>query len=399
MGNGVEKREKSIRLFFVTADGAEHRETLRVNGKPMAPTPANLKFAERTALAIRQKIDAGNFVLAEYFPDSPRATVGHGNTLATQLDDWIAAQRIAPSTRAGYVSAARFWKTVEVDGLALGQVGLRSLRHSHFLKAIATKDGLSGKTINNYVSVLREALQMAVLDKSLTENPANSVPAALWQKPPIDPFSEAEVALILAEAERSVPVCTFNLIKAWMYTGMRTSEILGLRWENVNLAGQSALVSEALVNGIEKDNTKTGVARTVRLSSPALAALKAQHELTGAAGHYVFHVPGTDQPWLDSRLFQRGCWVSLLARAGVRYRRPYNMRHTQATRMLMAGMTPAFCAKQLGHSVEMFLGTYSKWITGDADAGEMALLERSISTHQAGHESKTSPALPQEQGA
>ncbi|VBC91783.1 Bbp50 [Burkholderia pseudomallei] len=32
--------------------------------------------------------------------------------------------------------------------------------------------------------------------------------------------------------------------------------------------------------------------------------------------------------------------------------------------MLMAGMTPAFCAKQLGHSVEMFLTTYSKWIEG-----------------------------------
>ncbi|WP_025101829.1 hypothetical protein [Burkholderia sp. A1] len=40
------------------------------------------------------------------------------------------------------------------------------------------------------------------------------------------------------------------------------------------------------------------------------------------------------------------------------------MRHGYATAMLMAGMMPAFCAKQLGHSVEMFLTTYSKWIDG-----------------------------------
>ncbi|AIV73967.1 putative phage integrase [Burkholderia pseudomallei] len=40
------------------------------------------------------------------------------------------------------------------------------------------------------------------------------------------------------------------------------------------------------------------------------------------------------------------------------------MTHCYATAMLMAGMTPAFCAKQLGHSVEMFLTTYSKWIDG-----------------------------------
>lgn len=49
----------------------------------------------------------------------------------------------------------------------------------------------------------------------------------------------------------------------------------------------------------------------------------------------------------------------------IRYRRPYNMTHCYATAMLMAGMTPAFCAKQLGHSVEMFLTTYSKWIDED----------------------------------
>ncbi|MBO3031638.1 hypothetical protein J6350_10550 [Burkholderia pseudomallei] len=63
----------------------------------------------------------------------------------------------------------------------------------------------------------------------------------------------------------------------------------------------------------------------------------------------------------------------------IRYRRPYNMTHCYATAMLMARMTPAFCAKQLGHSVEMFLTTYSKWIDGDQNDLEMAL-ERAISS-------------------
>lgn len=63
---------------------------------------------------------------------------------------------------------------------------------------------------------------------------------------------------------------------------------------------------------------------------------------------------------------------------GIRYRRPYNMRHTYATAMLMAGMTPAFCAKQLGHSVEVFLNTYSKWMDGAQDDREMARLEAAL---------------------
>jgi integrase len=46
--------------------------------------------------------------------------------------------------------------------------------------------------------------------------------------------------------------------------------------------------------------------------------------------------------------------------------------------MLEAGMRPAYCAKQLGHSIEMFLGTYTRWIDGELDGAEMARLEASI---------------------
>ena len=44
----------------------------------------------------------------------------------------------------------------------------------------------------------------------------------------------------------------------------------------------------------------------------------------------------------------------------------------------MAGMTPAFCAKQLGHRVEMFLRTYSKWLKGEQNALEMERLETAL---------------------
>jgi integrase len=83
-------------------------------------------------------------------------------------------------------------------------------------------------------------------------------------------------------------------------------------------------------------------------------------------------------------------WARMLKRLGIRYRRPYNMRHTYATAMLMAGMAPAFCAKQLGHSVEVFLGTYAKWIDGSHNDLEMARLESSLlSPRRAQGESET----------
>jgi integrase len=62
----------------------------------------------------------------------------------------------------------------------------------------------------------------------------------------------------------------------------------------------------------------------------------------------------------------------------MRYRPPYNTRHTYATMKLMAGVTPAFRAKQLVHSVEMFLRTYAKWIDGGQNALEMNRLEAAL---------------------
>jgi len=62
----------------------------------------------------------------------------------------------------------------------------------------------------------------------------------------------------------------------------------------------------------------------------------------------------------------------------MRYRPPFNTRHTYATMVLMASMTPAFCARQLGHSVEMFLRTYAKWIDGDQNALEVGRLEAAL---------------------
>ena len=60
---------------------------------------------------------------------------------------------------------------------------------------------------------------------------------------------------------------------------------------------------------------------------------------------------------------------------GVRPRPQYNCRHTYATICLMAGMNPAFIASQLGHSVQMLLSTYARWLNSSADWQELEKLE------------------------
>ncbi len=57
----------------------------------------------------------------------------------------------------------------------------------------------------------------------------------------------------------------------------------------------------------------------------------------------------------------------------ISYRSPYNVRHTCATMMLEQGMKPAYCAKVLGHSLEMFFSVYADWIDIDESKAQAKL--------------------------
>lgn len=367
-GSGVEVRERSIRLSF-TVEGKQERRTLSLNGRPLPPTPPNIRHAERLAAEIKDKIRLGLFSLAEYFPEDGEAGA---LTVAAQLDRWLKAQRLESSTLAGYGSGIKFWTPL------IGDKPLKSLVHGDILTALATRPDLTGKTVNNYVSVLREALELAVLDRLLPSNPAGAVPRAKHQKPPPDPFSADEAEAICAYMADRYPEQVWNYTEARFFSGVRTAESFGQRWPNVDLRSKYIMVAQSIVRGEEKDSTKTHTVRKVALNSRALAAYTRQAKHTRMAGEHVFLDPRYGTPWMEERAYRRSYWTPALKALGIRYRKPYNTRHTYATMMLMAGMTPAFCASQLGHSVEMFLRTYSKWIHGNQNDAEMERLELSL---------------------
>jgi len=369
-GKGIDIRARSIRITF-TLGGRQERRTVYLNGAPLPPSPGNIRYAERLAAEIREKIRLGTFSLAEYFPVD--GDTHAGVTVADHLDTWLASLRVEQSTRAGYTSAVRFWRSL------IGDKSLVGLKHSDVLRAIATRPDLTGKTVNNYVSVLREALELSVLDGILQGNPTADVPRAKHQKAPPDPFTRDETEQIIAKFSERYPGQVANLVDFWFWTGMRTSEIFGLTWANVDLNDKTTLVAEALVRGKRKSTTKTAVARLVKLNSRAYTALARQRQFTQVAGGPVFCDPRYKNQWGDERAFRRSFWTPTLKALGIRYRRPYNMRHSYATAMLMAGMTPAFCARQLGHSVEVFLRTYAKWLDGQQDDQEMERLEAGLS--------------------
>lgn len=375
-GNGVEARDASIRLSF-TVEGVAHRRTLRGgDGKPLAPTPANLKHAERVAAQIRRDLELGRFELSRYFPDEVPA--GGALTLAQHLEAWLAAQRVQPTTRAGYAAAARFWAAAPRDkrGAKLGERLLLDLKAGEIAHALAAHADLAPRSQMKYLMVLRQAIRAAVVDKLMPEDVTATIRAQRAKPPEPDPFTPDELEAILADMHQHCPEPVTLAFEFWGFTGLRTAELIGLQWPSVDLASGRVLVHETVIRGRHKDSTKTGAPRQVLLNSRALEALQRQRAHSQVAQGFVWTTPA-GASW-NSDLALAKWWRRTLTRLGIRYRQPYNLRHTYATQMLMAGLNPAFGAKQLGHSVQEFLRTYSRWLSGDADTREMQRLEAAM---------------------
>ncbi len=107
--------------------------------------------------------------------------------------------------------------------------------------------------------------------------------------------------------------------------------------------------------------------REVKLLAGAAAALNAQKQFTYLKGEEIFQNPNHNQRWEGDEPIRKSMWAHVIKRAGVRYRNPYQTRHTYASMMLSAWEHPMWVAKQMGHSDwAMIARVYGKWMP-DAD--------------------------------
>lgn len=137
------------------------------------------------------------------------------------------------------------------------------------------------------------------------------------------------------------------------------------------------MISRAMTQaaGGEAEVTKTAAGRrSVKLLRPALEALTAQKAHTFLADAEVFQNPRTLERWAGDQPIRKTMWHPAMKKAGVRYRRPYQTRHTYASMMLSAGEHPMWVAKQMGHSDwTMIARVYGRWIpTAEDDSGRRA---------------------------
>lgn len=334
------------------------------------------KDAERALRQILNAIEDGGFVAT--------STMNLGEFLS---DEWLPAT--APP-RVKYETWSDRKRNLEAHVIPrVGGVVLADLNAANFnrLYADLLRDGrihhpggLSPTSVRRIHAMLRKALNDAVRWGLLTRNvalladppPMRVVKAA--RRRGMQTWSPSELRDFL-DSTREHELHTLWCVLA--ATGMRRSEILGLRWSEVDLAAATLTVRQTILataHGFQPqdDQKSEGSARTIHLDRRTVAQLRphraAQNEAKLALGsawqnnNLVF--PRADGSWWNppaiTLAFRRA-----VKRAGVRPIRLQDVRHTHASLLLAAGINPKVVSERLGHSSVAFtLDTYAHVMPG-----------------------------------
>ncbi|CAI3787462.1 Putative defective protein IntQ [Pseudomonas sp. MM227] len=371
---GVELVGQSIRIRF-SWNKKRCCETLA-----FPQTPKGIAAAAGLRAQVKQLDKLGALTpqkYAELFPSSRNFSAQAAPIFFDYAQDWLDSLQIVDTTRKNYRSTLQnYWVPYLADR------PLDAITPSLMRKIVNDITWTSPVRRKDAVRLVKTIFTQAVRDELITRNPALSIPPSRVPKRELDPFTRAEADLIITklyEITSGLQQIYAVFFEFSFYTGMRPGEALALRWSEIDKRKRTARVCRIRIHGKIQERTKTKIIREVLLNDRAMKALEKARSLTEARSDYVFAPEGSgdrSELFVRSETGPKRYWLSVLRKLGIRRRRMYDTRHTYATMCLMAGMNPAFIASQLGHSVQVLLSTYAKWISSPSDWAELEKLDR-----------------------
>lgn len=313
---------------------------------------------------------------AELFPSSSYTLQNRIPTFGEYAQIWLDSREIVQTTRDNYKSTLnRYWMP-HFATWRLDQIGSVDCR-----RVVSTTAWTSAGVRRNACDKMSSIMESAVQDGLISRNPMASIARPRVAKKVVDPFTREEAEQIIAwlyenlSGNTRIYACWFEFA---FFSGMRPGEQAALRRDEVNRNARTAHVCRVMVKGEIKDRVKTKRERDVLLNDRAMHALDEALTMTEGRSRYVFApalMVDKDVDWIRSDSTTKDYFRQAMAALGIRQRRQYDTRHTYATMCLMAKMNPAFIANQLGHSVQMLLSTYAKWLNSASDWAEMQKLD------------------------
>jgi len=274
----------------------------------------------------------------------------------------------------------------------IGRLKLTALTPQQVQELYASRlsAGLASTMVNHLHDTLHKALKRAMRLGLVARNVTELVDVPRVRPAKMRPLSRDETHRLIETAAGDRLEALYVLAIA---TGMRQSELLGLRWPDIDFSAGVVLVRTQLKRTLEKrwvfHEPKTRRSRRqIALAAPAMAALQRQQEqqqveraTLGAAyeDNELVFCTQLGRPLIKGNVY-RG-FLQLLDRAALPRMRFHDLRHTCATLLLIARVNPKVVSEMLGHAaVSITLDIYSHVIPDmqqDAAAIMAAVLQRS----------------------
>ena len=217
--------------------------------------------------------------------------------------------------------------------------------------------GLSAKTVRNIHQIISSAMKLAQEQKLISTNPADGCALPRLEHREMQTLPVEQLQSFLREARDSG---VFELYYLELATGLRRGELLGLKWEDIDLERGDLRVRRqiARINGevVEAPLKTKNAYRTLPLAEDTIGVLEAQRKKTGSS-QWVFPstTGGPISPDSVLHMLHR-----VLKRAGLPRVRFHDLRHTFATLALQNGVDVKTVSGMLGHfSAGFTLDTYA----------------------------------------
>lgn len=189
---------------------------------------------------------------------------------------------------------------------------------------------LKNSSINRYLEILSKMFNLAIANGELKENPVKG--ATLKEDNHRIRFLEEDEERRMFESIDVVAPYLRPIVIVALQTGMRRGEIFGMKWCNVDF-------NNRLIHVL---NTKTGNSREIPISEKLYGLLISLPK----ESEYVFTNPKTNKPYVDIKK----SWEKVMEDSNIKSFRFHDLRHTFATRMVMAGVDFLTLMELLGHT-------------------------------------------------
>ena len=286
--------------------------------------------------------------------------------LSAWMDTWLTTYLpdIAQTTKDDYIAKIDLYiKPV------LGHHPLKVLKNNDIqLWVNSLKDrGLSPKTIRNVYNNLNAALKKAVVLRMIPHNPCEGTVLPKLQKPQSNVYNISAIQHALAIAD---DVSTYLLILLGASVGLRRGEMAALQWKDVDFAKETISITQSRVHtslGIIEKAPKTQAGkRTITIGHDVANALRDAKSIYDDAvvnkpgfknlGYVLFKENG--DPFHPDSLTQK--WERFVVKHNLPPIRLHDLRHSNATAMIAAGVNAKVVQHRLGHAnVSITLNTYT----------------------------------------